>query len=98
MQNLNSPAIVHGPLSESELDRRAYIPRGCDAQGRYPQAAECCTELGADDEPLLPLSPPEAALVCVIAVALGGVMSGALVAIYASEIAAFAMQVWKVAS
>ena len=24
-------------------------PRGCDQQGRYPQAAEPCTELGADD-------------------------------------------------
>ena len=85
MQNLNSPAIGHGPLSESELDRRAYIPRGCDAQGRYPQAAECCTELGADDEPLLPLSPPEAALVCVIAVASVSIM------------AVLAVHVWRVA-
>lgn len=25
------------------------IPNGCDQQGRYPQAAECCTELGQDD-------------------------------------------------
>jgi len=25
------------------------IPKGCDQQGRYPQAAECCTELGQDD-------------------------------------------------
>ena len=25
------------------------IPLGCDQQGRYPQAAECCTELGFDD-------------------------------------------------
>ena len=24
-------------------------PRGCDQQGRYPRAAEACTELGADD-------------------------------------------------
>lgn len=28
------------------------IPKGCDQQGRYPQAAEAATELGADqDEP-----------------------------------------------
>lgn len=96
MQNLNSPAIVHGPLSESELDRRAYIPRGCDAQSRYPQAAECCTELGADDSP----KGIKATIVwwLPVGVVFGGVMSGALVAIYASEIAAFAMQVWKVAS
>ena len=25
------------------------IPTGCDQQGRYPEAAEACTELGADD-------------------------------------------------
>ena len=25
------------------------IPNGCDQQGRYPQAAECCTELGQDE-------------------------------------------------
>lgn len=24
-------------------------PTGCDQQGRYPEAAEPCTELGADD-------------------------------------------------
>lgn len=25
------------------------IPKGCDQQGRHPEAAECCTELGCDD-------------------------------------------------
>jgi hypothetical protein len=25
------------------------IPAGCDQQGRYLEAAEACTELGADD-------------------------------------------------
>ena len=24
----------------------ARLPRGCDYQGRYPQAAEACTDLG----------------------------------------------------
>ena len=24
------------------------MPLGCDQQGRYPEAAEACTELGAD--------------------------------------------------
>ena len=28
-----------------------YIPRGCDQQGRYPQAAEAATEIGAEPEP-----------------------------------------------
>lgn len=31
--------------------KKTYLPRGCDQQGRYPQAAESCTELGCDDCP-----------------------------------------------
>lgn len=27
------------------------IPLGCDQQGRYPEAAEAATEVGADDPP-----------------------------------------------
>ncbi len=27
----------------------SQIPKGCDQQGRYPQAAECCTELGSEE-------------------------------------------------
>jgi hypothetical protein len=27
------------------------LPKGCDQQGRYPQAAEAATELGVDDGP-----------------------------------------------
>lgn len=26
------------------------IPYGCDQQGRFPQAAECCTEIGCNDD------------------------------------------------
>ena len=26
------------------------IPKGCDQQGRYPEAAEAATEVGADDD------------------------------------------------
>lgn len=29
------------------------IPKGCDQQGRHPQAAESCTELGEQDEELV---------------------------------------------
>ena len=36
------PHIRWAPL------RRTHIPRGCDQQGRYPEAAEAATELGAD--------------------------------------------------
>jgi hypothetical protein len=44
-----------GPLTADDLARyramhRAYIPTGCDQQGRYLQAAEACTDLGADDD------------------------------------------------
>lgn len=28
------------------------LPKGCDQQGRYPQAAEAATELGVDDDAL----------------------------------------------
>jgi hypothetical protein len=27
------------------------VPRGCDQQGRYPEAAEAATEIGIDDAP-----------------------------------------------
>lgn len=46
-----------GPITAEDLARyralhRAYIPAGCDQQGRHPQAAEACTELGAADDDL----------------------------------------------
>ena len=28
----------------------AYIPKGCDQQGRHPQAAESCTDVGQEDD------------------------------------------------
>lgn len=51
-----------GRLTGAELNRAiadraapaAWNPRRCnglDYQGRYPQAAECCTEIGADGVP-----------------------------------------------
>ena len=27
-----------------------YIPKGCDQQGRYPEAAEAATEVGVEEE------------------------------------------------
>lgn len=43
------------PLSEDWPTRRAFIPQGCEQQGRYeatiqPQPAEACTEVGAEDQ------------------------------------------------
>ena len=49
------------------------IPMGCDQQGRYPQAAECCTELGCEDDSrtsLMPLAVAAVAVVLLIAVGL----------------------------
>jgi hypothetical protein len=31
------------------IDTHRPIPKGCDYQGRWPQAAEAATELGAED-------------------------------------------------
>lgn len=28
----------------------AHRANGCDYQGRHPEAAECCTDIGADDD------------------------------------------------
>ncbi|MFM2007591.1 MAG: hypothetical protein RLZZ09_3246 [Pseudomonadota bacterium] len=36
-------------MREPSSIQHPRIPRGCDQQGRYPQAAECCTELGQDE-------------------------------------------------
>ena len=37
---MREPSQIHNPR----------IPRGCDQQGRYPQAAEAATDIGTDDE------------------------------------------------
>ena len=31
--------------------KKPYTPKGCDQQGRYPEAAEAATDVGADDAP-----------------------------------------------
>lgn len=46
-----------GPLTPADLARyralhRPYIPAGCDQQGRQPQPAEACTDIGADEDDL----------------------------------------------
>ena len=57
------------------MKTKPYIPKGCDDQGRNPEAAEAATDLGVDEPP-----PPDmlkvvlgdlaiaAALVAVVAV------------------------------
>lgn len=29
----------------------SVVPKGCDYQGRHPEAAEACTEIGQEDDP-----------------------------------------------
>ena len=36
-------------MREPSSIQHPRVPRGCDQQGRYPQAAECCTELGSEE-------------------------------------------------
>ena len=36
-------------MREQSPLQHTRIPDGCDQQGRYPQAAECCTELGQEE-------------------------------------------------
>lgn len=58
------------------------IPKGCDQQGRYPEAAECCTELGADqDEGTSPLSL-DGLMVAVLAVGLLAVAANLLLTVF----------------
>ena len=53
---------------------KPYIPKGCDQQGRTPEAAEAATDLGVDEPP-----PPD-----MLKVVLGGLaIAAALVAVVA---------------
>ena len=59
MSNLNSPQIVRGPLLASDLHRVTIIGRDsctgdCETHAGcrcFIQAAEACTEIGADPDP-----------------------------------------------
>ena len=36
------------PTLARRMERKARIPLGCDQQGHFPEAAEPCTDIGAD--------------------------------------------------
>ena len=60
-------------MRQSSQVHHTRIPLGCDYQGRYPQAAECCTELGCEDDAcnsVMPLAVAAVAVVSLIAVGL----------------------------
>ena len=45
---------INALLGTSRRNRIPRLPKGCDQQMRYPEAAECATDIGADE----PLPPP----------------------------------------
>lgn len=47
----------HKADAPRRANRVPRIPRGCNQQGRHPQAAECATDVGADDT-----TPPAAGM------------------------------------
>lgn len=42
--HVGTPSL--GKLQERDLDRRPYIPRGCDAQGQHPEVSDRATADG----------------------------------------------------
>ncbi len=79
MMNLNDTPSG-GPLTAADLARyramhRPYIPSGCDQQGRHPQAAEACTDVGVDDDDLACASGIVRALVWSLAIYAVGIVA-----------------------
>ena len=73
-------------MREQSPLQHTRIPNGCDQQGRHPQAAECCTELGQEEEPNfygLDFWKEEGIALIVLAVALVAIM-GTMVVLYAT--------------
>lgn len=60
------------------------IPNGCDQQGRYPQAAEAATDVGADDDS----RPGEGAGALIWPIAVAAVGAAAWI-VFGGEIVAF---------
>lgn len=51
------------------------LPNGCDHQGRYPEAAEACTEIGQEDVPYSNGLATISAVVVLIIVLIVGVLT-----------------------
>ena len=73
-------------MREQSPLQHTRIPHGCDQQGRHPQAAECCTELGQEEEPDFygwEYWKEECVSMIIMAVAIVAIM-GTMVALYAT--------------
>jgi hypothetical protein len=72
-------------MREQSPFQHTRIPHGCDQQGRHPQAAECCTEIGSEEPDFYGPEywKEEASCLIILAVALVAI-AGTLVALYAT--------------
>jgi hypothetical protein len=72
-------------MREQSPLQHTRVPNGCDQQGRHPQAAECCTELGQEEPEFYGWEywKEECISMIIMAVALVAIM-GTLVALYAT--------------
>ena len=72
-------------MREQAPIQHTRIPNGCDQQGRHPQAAECCTELGQEEPEFYGFDfwKEEGIALIVLAVALVAIM-GTMVVLYAT--------------
>jgi hypothetical protein len=59
-----------------------HIPNGCDQQGRYPQAAEPCTELGQDEPEFYGRAFWKEEAISMVIVAVGMVAIATLLALF----------------
>ena len=68
--------------TEPTILRRPYIPKGCDQQGRYPEAAEAATDVGVEDEfeadytAMVKDIAIGVAVICVISLIVAGLING----------------------
>ncbi len=50
VQWARNDGMTHDSYRGIQMTRPTRLPYGCDYQGRYPEAAEPCTDLGQDDD------------------------------------------------
>jgi hypothetical protein len=83
VQWARNDGMMHDSYRGIQTTRPTRLPYGCDYQGRYPEAAEPCTDLGRDDDEttaadvgFIVMLLVVAAMLTVITVVLGMVFAG----------------------
>lgn len=86
MQQINRADLAEMDRLLASSNPLYRLPIGCDQQGRYPQAAEAATDIGAEEEPQRePMTPGEALFVCLL---------GLLSSLFVIGLAGYVWQVW----